>query len=264
LGAPECAYYGTGDDYFDHQNYGNFSPTLLANFPGAGSGSFSPIPQTQDSPVVDGSNLGGQYSSTWQDSNLYLLDGGRDDFLGSPVAELYDRPSNPHPGFDGALVTPIVSNEAAVLEHINSLPPHPAGMVGNQRVTQVPAESPALPVANEKLGIQYSGKRKRSASPDGRPKKKRARRKPRQEQTQVCLIGIYLTQKGIVTTVVLDGSRCHALAHTPRFPRCATDHVRIRKRAELEMFASDRIHGLPRGRGQSRRDQPRRRLESTL
>lgn len=154
------------------------------------------------------------------------------------AGQSYGVASGTHLGFGIAQATPIIPDEAAVAGTINPLLSPPAGMLGNQGATQVPAESPPVGVNN--LGIQRSQRSNRSkgsASPYYRHEGKGIRRQKQRHfaargQTQVSLIGTELTQKGIVTAVVLDDPGYYALAHAPRFLRGGTDRVPITKCAE--------------------------------
>lgn len=79
------------------------------------------------------------------------------------------------------------------------------------------------------------------------------------EQTRVSTVGIDLTQKRILTALVLAGPCCY-LAHTPRSPPGRTDSVPMRKRAEgVETSASYNFYGLWYGR-----DTLNRRFEPTF
>jgi len=196
------------------------------------------IPRVRNSPVTSESYHGGQYSTTEKQYNFYPYDEERAGFLDSGVAgRSYGwQPFAIYSDFGVAQATSVVSNEVVVVEHTNPLLSSPAAStVGNKGATQVAAESPPVDVGN--LGIQRSGKRKRSASPDSGHEGQRTQRKKRRHsaargQAQVSLAGIILTQKGAVTTVVLDFPDHCTLAHAPQFPRGGTDCVPIAKCAE--------------------------------
>jgi len=231
-------YTGTGDDYLDYPYYTGFSPVPPADTARfERGGSESSFPRVQDSPVTGDSYHDGQYSTTEQNYSFDPYDGGRAEFLDSRAAgRSYGEASGTHLDFGIAQKTPIVFDEAIVSEPTDPLLFSPAtGAVGNEGATQVPTES--LPVGVSNLGTQRSSKRKRSASPDCRHEGKRTRRKKRRqpaarEQAQVSLAGIVLTQKGTLTTVVLDFPDHCTLAHAPRFQHGGTDCVPFTKCAE--------------------------------
>jgi len=263
-------YAGTGDDYLDYQYYTEFSQAPLADNPEfERGGSESSFPRAQSSPATGGSYHSGQYSTTEQNYSFGPYDGERTGFLDSGVAgRSYGEASGIHLDFGIAQTTPIVSDEPVVSEPTDPLLFSPAaGTVGNEGTIQVPAESP--PVAVSDLGTQRSSKRKRSASPDYGHEGKRTQRKKRRhsaarEQAQVSLTEIGLTQKGAVTTVVLDDPDRCTLAHAPRFLHGGTDRVPIAKCAErLATPGFERFHGRG-GREKARRDQSPRCLEPPL
>ena len=151
-----------------------------------------PAPRAQGSFITGVSYFGGQYSTTEGNHNLGLCDGERRGFLDSEAANWPHGASfEIRPTFDNAPVSPAVSDKTPVVGSTNPLLSPPAGMVDS------------------------SGK-KQSASPDYRRKGKRTGRKfAAREQTQVSLAGIRLTQKGILTAIVLDGPDYYTLAHAP-------------------------------------------------
>ena len=263
-------YTGTGDGYLDYPYYTGFSPVPLADTAGFERGrSDSSVPQVQSSLLTGESYHDCQYSTTEQNYSFDPYDGGRSEFLDPRVVRRpYGEASRTHLDFGIAQTTPIVSDEAVVSEPTNPLLFSPAaGTVGNEGATQVPTELPPVGVSN--LGTQHSSKRKRSASPDCRDEGKRAQRKKRRhpaarEWAQVSLAGIVLTQKGTLTTVVLDFPDHYTLAHAPRFPHGGTDCVPIAKCAEsLATPALEWFHGRG-GREKARRDQSPRCIEPPL
>jgi hypothetical protein len=257
-------YNGMGDDYIDYQCY---TPLANASEFERGGSEFS-IPRAEARSATVRSYLSGQYSTTERNRSPSLSDGETPGFQDSEVA------SRPHGGsfevrpyFYTAHAIQIFSEEVAVVERTNPLLSPPASAVWNQGTTQASTEPP--PVGVNDHGIQRPSRRKRSASPGGRHKGKRTRRKTKRhiaarEQTQVSLAGIGLTQKGIVTVVVLNGPGYYTLAHAPRSLHGGTYHVPTTGCAERPAtFVFDRVHS-PGGREEARRDQPRRCLEPTI
>ena len=231
FGGFEYPHARARDIYPDHQYNAAVLSALLANISNVGSGSSGPIPQAQDSLVAGGPHLGTQYLDAEGIYNFSPSDGESAEIPGSGVAgSPYGAAPGINPRSPGTPVTQIDPNKAVVLGRINPLSSHPASMVGNQRATPVPAESPLVAVND--LGFQNSSKRKRSASPDGGREGKRPRRKPRQhsatqEQTQVGSIGIGLTQKVIANAVVFRWHRF--LYPCPRAPissRCYRECIK--------------------------------------
>lgn len=221
-------YNSPEDDYFNHQYYTEVNlPTPPADTPESERAeSGSSIPRTRGSSITGGPYPGSQSSTTEQIHNFGFSDGARPGFLDSEVA------SQPHrvlfgtpPCFYTAQEIPIVSDKVAVVGHADPSLPPPAGMVGNQGTTHVPAELPPVGVNNP----GNPKRRKRSASPDCVDEVDRTCRKKRhlaaQGQAQVSLTRIDLDQKGIVTTVVLDRPDRHPFAHAPRSLCGGTDRV---------------------------------------
>ena len=215
LGA-EVNYNGTGDDFSCYQ-------------PSTG------FPQMR-SPMEGGSHLDDRYSSTEQNHNPSLYGGEQAGFPGSEAASLdYLNTIRTRADFGGSSVGPFSSDGIDVLGRADPALSHPAGMVGNQVATQLPAESPPLGANN--FVIRQSSRRKGSTSPDGRRGRRGTQRKNRQrltvqEQSQVSPAGIGPTRKRVVITVVLAGSRRYLSVHAPRGLPGGTGHVPIRKRAE--------------------------------
>ena len=194
------------------------------------------FPQTR-SPIEDGSHLGYQSSSAEQNRNSILYGGEQAGSLDSEAAsrsyrsvpEIYSR-------FEDAPVTSSASGEIDVLGQASPILSLPAGMVGKQVATQVPAELPSVGVNNDVT--RRSSKRKGSASPDGKRdggavQRKKRRRLAVQGQSQVSPAGIGLTQKRVVITVFSDGpgpyTSAHAPSvHAPRVSRGGTNRVSIR------------------------------------
>ena len=252
-----------GSDYSNHEHCTGFPPTHPADLPWLGhGGSESPGPIPRASHFVD------QHSGAEQNYGFGPYGEDRTGFLDSGVAgRSYETASGIDLAFDISQATPIVSDEAVVTGPTDTISPPPAAMVGNRGATQAPAELSPMGVNN--LEIKRSGRRKRSASPDGRDKGKHTQRKKRRhssarEQPQVSLAGIGLTRKGVVTTVVLDSTDCYTLAHAHKSLRGETDRVPTTKCTEQPATSAfDQFRGLG-GRAKARRDQSRRCLEQTL
>ena len=185
------------------------------------------FPQTR-SPIEGGSHLGDQYSSTKQNRNSILYGGFPDSETASrlyrSVPEIYSR-------FGDAPVTSFASGGVGVLGRASLVLSRPAGMVGKQVATPMPAELPPVGVNNDV--IRRSSKRKGSASPDSKREGGAVQRKKRQRlavqgQSQVSPAGIGLTQKRIAITVPPDGSGPYASVHALRVSPGGTDRVSIR------------------------------------
>lgn len=181
----------TGNNYPNRQPYLEFPPTPPAGsrlFEHGGNESFGPIHRT--------SHLAAQHSSAEQNYSLGPYDRERARFLDPGAAGWpYGAASGIYPGFGIAQQIPAAFDEASVAVPINPLSPLPAGMVGNQRATEVPVQLPPVIVNNPRA--RRSSRRKLSASPDGRHEEKRIRRRTPQyliarEQNRVSLAGIDL------------------------------------------------------------------------
>lgn len=179
-----------------------------------------PIPSVQLGSTASEFCFGGPSSSTESNYGRDFYDGWEPGPSGSGGAHRpYVVATEYYPHSDCAQETGEVGHGASVFAYNYSLRSHPAGMVWD--------EEP----------------RHREAG----------------EQTRVSTVGIDLTQKRILTALVLAGPCCY-LAHTPRSPPGRTDSVPMRKRAEgVETSASYNFYGLRYGR-----DTLNRRFEPTF
>ena len=192
---------GAGDDYLGYQYRTEFLPAPFHDTPGfERRGSEPSIPRARGSSAKGGPHPGGRHSSTEQDHDPSLSDRERLGFLD------FEAGSQPHgaafeiyPWFSSARATPIFSDEFAE-RRTDPLLSLPTGIVGSQGTIRVPAELP--PVGVKSPGIQRTGRKKQSTSPDRKREGKRAGRKKQRhygtrEQTHVSPAEIGLTQMGL-------------------------------------------------------------------